>query len=252
MFINERYDNLLKIIKEKGCVSYDFLAKATYCSQSTIRRDINEMVSRGLVAKIHGGVTTIDSRGDESSIAIRASENLMEKKEIAQKASQYLVDGKSMFFDSSTTVAELIPHLKHFRRSMVITNSLNNALLLSNNTTLDVYVIGGSLQRRTNSLGGVTSNSIIESFNCDIAFISSKGINDDGIVTDASFETQKAKQLMIKNAKTKILLIDHSKFNSTYLLTTFTIKDIDIIITDKKPSQKFINLCSMYNTKLIF
>ena len=45
---------------------------------------------------------------------------------------------------------------------------------------------------------------------------------------------------MIKNAKSKVLLIDSSKFNKRFMLTTCELKDIDYIITDKKPSDEII------------
>lgn len=252
MFIKERYEILLKLIKEKGIISYEELAKETFCSESTVRRDINEMANQGLITKIYGGASVNESTSNESSTLIRQTENTNKKRIIAEHAIKLLKDGASMFLDSSTTSAQLIPLLKDFRRSFVVTNSLDNAILLSNNTTLDVFVIGGSLQRRTNSLGGVTSSDLINSFNCDFAFISCKGIDNNGNITDASFETQKAKQLMVKSAKKSVLLVDSSKFDSTYLLTTLSIKDIDIIITDKMPSQEFISLCNSNNIELIY
>lgn len=252
MFIKERYEVLLKLIKEKGFISYEELAKKTFCSESTVRRDINEMANQGLITKIYGGASVIESNSDESSTIIRQSENIDKKRIIAEHAIKLINDGASLFLDSSTTVSQLVPLLKDFRRSFVVTNSLNNALLLSNNTYLDVYVIGGSLQRRTNSMGGVTSIDSICAFNCDFAFISCKGINNSGDITDASFETQKTKQLMVTNAKKTVLLVDSSKFGSTYLLTTLSIKDIDIIITDKKPDADFVKLCTTNNIELIY
>lgn len=252
MFIKERYEMLLKLIKQKGFISYDELAKETFCSESTVRRDINEMANQGLITKIYGGVSVNESNSNESSTLIRQSENMNKKKIIAEHTIKLLNDGASMFLDSSTTVSQLVPLLKDFRRSFIVTNSLDNAILLSKNTYLDVYVIGGSLQRRTNSLGGVTSNDLISNFNCDFAFISCKGINNNGDITDASFETQKTKQLMVKSAKKSVLMVDSSKFNSTYLLTTLSIKDIDIIITDKKPEDEFIKLCKNNKIQLIY
>ena len=57
---------------------------------------------------------------------------------------------------------------------------------------------------------------------------------------------------MIKNAKTKVLLIDSSKFNKRFMLTTCELKDIDYIITDKKPSDEIIEICKKGNTILLY
>ena len=57
---------------------------------------------------------------------------------------------------------------------------------------------------------------------------------------------------MIRNAKTKVLLIDSSKFNKRFMLTTCELKDIDYIITDKMPSEEIIKICKESNTTLLY
>ena len=57
---------------------------------------------------------------------------------------------------------------------------------------------------------------------------------------------------MIRNAKTKVLLIDSSKFNKRFMLTTCELKDIDYIITDKMPSKEIIKICKESNTTLLY
>ena len=79
------------------------------------------------------------------------------------------------------------------------------------------------------------------------------GVNNIGKITEANYLTKGVKSAMIKNAKTKVLLIDSSKFNKRFLLTTSCeLKDIDYIITDKKPSDEIIEICKKGNTILLY
>ena len=52
MAINERQNEILRTLKESKTASVNALAKALYVSEATIRRDLAEMKSRGLIESI--------------------------------------------------------------------------------------------------------------------------------------------------------------------------------------------------------
>lgn len=252
MISEERIENLLQIIRDNKFISYDDLASKTFCSSSTIRRDVNELVSKGLVAKVHGGVSAIEDKSLESAYIIRKNENTEKKNIIAHLASKYLVDGLTYFFDSSTTVASLTQYFKNFKSSLIVTNGINNALALSQMTNCEICLIGGVIQKNTFSTGGVSSLSFIHNINADICFISCKGLTLDGNITDSTFTVQTTKQEILKNSALKILLIDSSKFEKKYALTTAKLEDIDVMICETKPPEKIIEICVKNNVQLIY
>ncbi|MBQ4268249.1 MAG: DeoR/GlpR transcriptional regulator, partial [Clostridia bacterium] len=55
MALNERQNSILSILKEEKSAQVTQLAKRLFVSEATIRRDLAEMESIGLVERSHGG-----------------------------------------------------------------------------------------------------------------------------------------------------------------------------------------------------
>lgn len=252
MIIDERQNKILNLLSEKKFISYKELSKLLYSSTSTIRRDVSKMHSQGLLVMVKGGVTGVNTNATESSRSLRELEGTIEKRKIASLANKYLIDGESYFFDSSTTVGQLVYYLKNFRNTTIVTNSLDTAFNLILTTDIDVYLTGGLITKKTNSTTGYFTIGMTKEFNLDALFFSCKGLSSDGFITEANVDTQKCKYEMLVNAKKKILLIDHTKFNKSYLFRTCSLNDIDIVITDKEPPLEVMELFKKSGVKLIY
>lgn len=252
MIIDDRQKQIMTLVKDRGTISFKELSSIFYASESTIRRDVKKMEAQGLLKEVRGGASIIETNSSETSIIIREQIHIKEKNHIAAIAVKMIENGHSYFFDSSTTSARLIILLKPFSELTAITNGLDNALLLTYYSTANVFIPGGRVLRKTNSTHGVETTNFISRFNCDIAFISCRGLSSNGDITEANSETQVNKAIMLKNATKKVLLIDHSKFNKTFLLTTANIKEIDYIITDEEPPENIKEICEQNNVKILF
>ena len=57
---------------------------------------------------------------------------------------------------------------------------------------------------------------------------------------------------MKKQADKTILLIDHTKFNKSSFIKVFDFKDIDMVITDEKPNEEWIEYLKKNKVDLIF
>ena len=252
MIIEERYSKILEIVKEKTRASYDFLAKTLFVSESTIRRDIEAMSEKGMISKIHGGASIIEPKTQDSSVYIRENKCQKEEKYISSIASKLIKEGMSIFLDASTSSSHIIPYLSNYNSITVVTNGIYTALQVINKTNCEIFLAGGQILKKTNATYGPDVISFINNITCDIVFFSCKGLDNEGKITEANYLTKGVKSAMIKNAKTKVLLIDSSKFNKRFMLTTCELKDIDYVITDKRPSDEIIEICKKGNTILLY
>lgn len=252
MIIDERQSQILQLLETKKFVSYKELSDSLYASISTIRRDVINMHAKGLLVIVKGGVASIDTKTIESSRSVRELEHSNAKRKIASLAKNFLFEGQSVFLDSSTTVGQLAYYFKEFQNITIVTNSLDVAASISQSTNLNVYLAGGLITRKTNSTSGLFSSSVIQSFNCDVFFFSCKGLNEYGKITEANPDTQKNKYEMIGNAKKKVLLLDNSKLDKTFLFTTCKLKDIDAIVLNEKPDDKYLALFKKFNVETIY
>ena len=60
-------------------------------------------------------------------------------------------------------------------------------------------------------------------------------------ITDANEMFSQVKQTMLKSAKERILVVDHTKFNNIAFSKSGDLSSIDIVVTDLRPSDEWMN-----------
>ena len=86
MSISPRQQEILKIIGESTYISVNELAKLTFTSPSSIRRDLTSMQRLGLVKRSHGGVSLPETNGSVAGFYNRVTKNIKEKKSNSEKS----------------------------------------------------------------------------------------------------------------------------------------------------------------------
>ena len=69
-------------------------------------------------------------------------------------------------------------------------------------------------------------------YNVDVAFLSCKGVSEDGRFTDTSEEETAIRRAFLQNARTSALLMTQNKFGNTYLHTLCHARDVDYLFSD--------------------
>ena len=245
-----RHEKILSIIQEKKSVTTHELQNLVYVSTSTIIRDLIELERLGLIKRFHGGASMVVPKDSEASYTIRVKTNVYEKNIIAKTAAQLIEDGSTIFIDSSSTLQTLIPHLKNHKNLTVITNGLNSAILLSNNTDATIMFVGGQIAANSNSTIGSMALNNLMNFNTDLAIFSASGICGDTIC-EHSIEQSAIKQLMISKSRKAMLLCDSSKFGMTTKISMTSFSNVDYLITNAMPDNEILNAIKKTKCKLI-
>lgn len=240
MILNERQKKIFEIIKKEKAMSNRTLIKKLFISESTLRRDLSLMEKQGIIYRTHGHTMLIESSSEESSILVRVNKQVKEKNSIAVKCATLLSKDESYFIDSSSTAGYVLPHLDQYPNVTVVTNGLNNAAILTRDTSVKVYLPGGNIYSNTNSVLGIDTIEYIKRFNCNAFIFSCGGISLSSGITEASLEQALVKREMLNHSKIHILLVDHTKFDQIFLCKTCDFEDVDYIITNKMPSDEYI------------
>lgn len=249
MLNNKRQEYILKKIQKEKFVNNKDLINELYVSEATLRRDLSKMELHGYLERIHGGAVLIESSTIESSLSVRMHAKSKEKKRIAEKAVELMKHELSYFFDSSSTVGQLIPIIQNLKDITVITNGLNNAHMISiKPSSINLLVAPGKVSVKTSSILGSDTINYINNFSCHMFLFSCSGMTSSGI-TEASLEQSIIKQAMLKHSKVHVLLVDSSKFGKMYLSHTCSFDDIDYVITDKEPPKIYIDAFHQSKTK---
>lgn len=236
MLIDERHSEILALVKDRTFATIDDLSNEVFASPATIRRDLVDLEKAGLIQRVRGGATIVGTSTGEISSLVRRQTNVVEKRRIAEKAAEFIKNGESYFFDSSTSVGQMIQFLGKTNDTTIITNGLENGMLLSSLTNCNSYIAGGHIQLKAASSTGADSQSFISGFNCNAFFFSCHGFSIKTGPSEGTIEQQRCKEEMIKKSDKHILLADHTKFGKTYVASVCPLKDIDVLITDAEPS----------------
>lgn len=207
------------------------------------------MAEQGWIEKVHNGAAKAVGSTNESPFVVRESEHMDEKRRLGAKARSILMPGCTMFLDSSTTCAQLIPHLKAASVGTVITNGIENALLLSR-LGVETQLPGGTLNPKNNAIFGPSACAFLEHFSPDFLFLSTRGLSLEGELSEASDATRDAKRSMIARAKKIVLLVDASKIGKTYFAKTCDLSAVDLLITDRPLPAPLERYCSSYGIEV--
>ncbi len=251
MQLETRWKEIMNIINKKGKVTVNQLKDLLYVSEATIRRDLSKMDQLGLIERVYGGAIAPQTSNREISIYLRSQRAIREKRKIAEATLQFIKPNMTLFADSSSTVGYVLKLLTDLSGISVITNGLNNALIIAENTTADIYLLGGKVRSKSNSIHGGRAMQDIQNFQADIILFSCSGISETGRISEASADQAWIKHEMLINAKKRILLIDHFKFNQDYMSKICNYNEVDIIITDQRPNDNIVNVIKKHGISLV-
>lgn len=233
MIKKERQEAILSILHAKQFCSVNYLANKLYVAPITVRRDLTEMESAGLLKRCHGGASVIEFANREVPFELRCRENSTEKAKIARKAAEMISHGDTVFLDASTTVSHLADYISAELDLTIITNSIR-VLEKLKGRGIRCYLTGGMLLENSAALVGRIAEDTVSSLFADICFFSSQGITEDGLITDFSEDETRLRRSMIANAKKSVFLYDHSKWGKRFLFKVCFADDLYCVITDDR------------------
>ncbi len=248
--MNERQEKILEICNERIFVYLKDLSQLlpSY-SLMTLRRDIDHLAEQGLLIKIRGGARRIDKVVLEDTIMHRMVDNLVQKTELAQLASQFCEKDGCVFFDSGSTINCLAKELEDIPLR-VYTSGTNVAQELSQKQNVDVFLPGGRLNKRSLSISGSSSLSFFESINFHTVFMATSGYSIGSEFSCGSDTECELKRFVIKRASRVVMIADDTKFGKSLPYTFCFPSDIDVLVVSKLTPRKYIDYIKQQNPNI--
>ncbi len=218
------------MIQTRGFVALGELAESLKVSESTVRRDLEQLEQAGDARRTHGGVFWTGKTATMRVFGNRKDTMWPAKSAIGLLAAQLVDDHDTILLDGGSTTYELARHLVK-RPLQVVTNSLPVAHLLSTSDSIDLVMIGGCVRGRTSVAIGPMADRMIKTLNVTKAFLSVAGINERGYFNSDMMlvESEKA---MIEAADKAIVVTDSSKFGKVSLSRICGLEEVDVVVTD--------------------
>lgn len=254
----ERVLQIEQYILDHEIVSIRELMDHFHISINTLRRDLSELEERGSIQKIYGGAKKADVEVNSEEpnkflkqYSERDSINTPQKTAIAQKAAAMIRENDTIFIDTGTSTVPILNYLDDFHHLTIVTNSVYVLFSALNLSRFTVVGLPGVLKNETASLVGDQCLNMIERYNINKAFMACTTFSLENGVCNSSIEEYSIKRRVIEKSSENILLVDASKFDRSSLLTFADPEDFHYIVTDEKPSQKYIDYFSKHRIGLI-
>lgn len=227
---HERRQTLLSLLRDQPGLRVVEIAEWLGISEGTVRNDLNALEEAGQVTRVHGGAVIND--GKPPVFNIRQELYSAEKNSIGRQAARMVADGDSIFLDSSSTAYYLALHLKNKHHLRVVTNGMDVARLLAQNSENTVIVIGGVLSQDGSSLTGLLAETIISDLHIQKAFVSCSGFSLARGLTEVFLEEAQLKRKTIASAGRVFALVDSSKIGKDDLTVFARPSQIHHLFTD--------------------
>ena len=241
MLAEERRLRIREFLAAHRTVTVADLTKTLKVTTATIRRDLAELEVEGALVRSHGGAVSRTASTDFQLPyeALRKS-NTSEKEAIAAEADRLIQEGDTVFLEGSTTVFELACLIFRRTRLTVVTNSPPILDKLQRSPGITVMSTGGELQKDTAYLSGVWAQRALSEIRVDKAVLGVSAIDLEYGISTTRPALAEVKKLLVRAAKTRIALVDHTKFGKQDFVHVGPVTDYNVIVTDWATPAKIV------------
>ena len=244
-----RQDFILSKIKENGRIYITELSNELNVSDDTLRRDLSDMDSLGLLTKVHGGaIDRIDLPLDFQS---RKERDIEQKKTLAQKVIPLLKENNIIIIDGGTSNLEVVRLLPHGIRLTIYTNSFPVAAELMERPEIEVIFLGGTLFRASQVTLGMPVFQGLQAVIADWLILGVCTVDPKAGLTGPDREEALIKRLMIERADKVIVIADNHKIYKAENYVIGTPGDIDYLVVEDDSVEKLSESLNKYKCKVI-
>ncbi len=213
MLLDQRRDSILGIIENKGFVSLQQIVEAIGVSESTVRRDLEQLEKIGQIRRTRGGAAYIGE--SLTTFEDRRGRALAEKQRIGKRAAELIGSGETILLDGGTTTLEVARNLAG-KSLQVVTNSLPIVNLLVGFADVELVYLGGYLYPKTGVALGSLTVEALQKIHARRLVMSVGGITEAGLFNSNSLLVETERQ-MLEAADEVIVVADSGKLGHTEL-----------------------------------
>ena len=144
--ISERQKKIYELLRKHKNLSIDRLSSILEISKMTVRRDLDRLIKKGIVQRVHGGAIISRTNEYEPPHMIRSLEMMQEKQMIGRLAASLIKDNAVIIVDIGSTLLELVRNIPENNNITVISNWIPAVVELSKKRGLfNIVLVGGKV-----------------------------------------------------------------------------------------------------------
>ncbi|OCC05002.1 hypothetical protein BA190_11185 [Labrys sp. WJW] len=245
---DERRAFVLSELEAKGRLSTQEVSAHFEVSEDTIRRDFRDMAAEGLIKRVHGAALPVSPGGLPFQGRYKIAAGL--KARLARAAAGLVLPDQVVVIDGGTTNLEVARQLPRDLRATIVTNSPLIASATTEHPHLEVILLGGIFDKRSQMVLGARVLDQLHAINADLCFIGVHGIHEEFGLTTAGYDEAAIKAAMIKAAAEVVAVATPDKFGTVAAHHFATLSSIDTLVTEETPRAR--NLLEKGGVKAIY
>ena len=205
--MNPRHHQIIQLVNSRGTIAVSELAQLTGVSEVTVRQDLTLLERDRLLRRVHGSALALDS----DNVGTRMNTRYPVKQALAHHAASLVTAGESIFIEGGSTNALLARALAERSDITLITVSHYIAQLLRE-AACEVIVLGGLLQKSSESMVGPLTRYCIQQIHFHKAFIGIDGWHPESGFTGRNMMRCDVVDAVLAKGVDSYALTDSSKF----------------------------------------
>lgn len=234
MLARQRQERILETVRADGAARVSELIAVLGVSDMTVRRDLEALASRGLVARVHGGATEVAPNSTyEPGFTVKSALQAAAKQAVARAAATLVEPGAAVSISAGTTTFALARELLTVPELTVVTNSVPVAQLFHETGRKDLtIVLTGGVRTPSDALVGPVSVAALRTLHTDWLFLGVHGLDRQAGLTTPNLAEAETNRALIGCARRLAVVTDSTKWNVVGLCTMATLDEVDVLVID--------------------
>ncbi|WP_331773424.1 DeoR/GlpR family DNA-binding transcription regulator (plasmid) [Embleya sp. NBC_00888] len=236
MLARQRQLAIVDLVAKQGAVRVAALVEMFGVSDMTVRRDLEVLAERGLVAKVHGGATSVEMGStEEPGFVTKSGRQAAEKEAIARRAADLVPPGSAVALSAGTTTWTLAGHLADVPGLTVVTNSIPVADVFHRQGRVDqTVVLVGGVRTPSDALVGPVAVASLENLNVDVLVLGVHGMSVGAGFTTPNLLEAETDRALVRAARKLVVVADHTKWGVIGISTIAPLGRADALIVDSR------------------
>jgi DeoR family fructose operon transcriptional repressor len=226
--------------------SRDFLDLETLCreldaSESSVRRDLDELEAQSVLKRVYGGAVPIQPRANSAfDFTVESGRYSDEKSRIARLTATLIQDGETVILDGGSTVAAVARELAS-KSLHIVTNSLPIAETLEVQRNIELTLTGGYLDPRIRVMLGPLCEQMLGLIRADVVIMGIGSVSEAGFSNNNTLVVG-SEQKMIEIANRLIIVADHTKFGRSAMIPVAQLSAAHTVVSDSELASEYVEM----------
>ena len=242
MFIEERHQKILEVLKQKQSITNQEIQEMFGISYDSAKRDLRLLEEQGLLKRTHGGAIPLRNVGFQTEVGNLTSQERVSKVlpnylAIARRATACIEKNDVIYITSASIGYLMTQNLPQDLSCTVVTNSISIADSLRQYPNITILLLGGELQQNGVVYDGFALE-MLRRLRFDKVFVTSACVSAEFGLSIQRNRNMSIFNTILSSARKVYGLYPSTKIGMDSILSLCPVDTLDVLITDEDASEE--------------